>query len=265
MGRFDKDSLGNRMKRYEQAAESYLVPKEDVIIRLDGSHFHTITRRFKKPFDEVLMDTMQRTMFELCQDTQNTVFAYTQSDEITMVLKIKDIIKSEEYFDGKLNKILSITASKCSVYFNKYLQDNIILLKMQPDYYKERSDIQEYKKQMFNAYFDARAFNVPSFEIYNNLIWRQQDAIRNSIQMLAQANFSHKELQGKNLSALMDKLVIEKGINWNNLDIDKKRGACCYKKLNEEGKSEWYWDKKMLILSSEEGRKKYQGIFENKD
>lgn len=76
------------------------------------------------------------------------------------------------------------------------------------------------------ATFDARAFILPKEEVCNYFIWRQQDATRNSIQMVAQANFSHKELQGISCDELQDKLFKERNINWNDLPIDEKRGSC---------------------------------------
>ena len=49
-----KDSLGDRMKKYEGVSRNYLTRRVPVIIRLDGKAFHTFTKGFKKPFDEVL-------------------------------------------------------------------------------------------------------------------------------------------------------------------------------------------------------------------
>lgn len=77
--------------------------------------------------------------------------------------------------------------------------------------------------------FDARAFTVPIEEVNNCLLWRQQDATRNSIQALAQSLYPHKELQGINTKALQDKMFSEKGINWNDLPTKQKRGSCCRK------------------------------------
>ena len=77
--------------------------------------------------------------------------------------------------------------------------------------------------------FDARCFNIPKEEVTNNLYWRQLDATRNSIQMVGQANFSHRQLQGKSCNMIQDMLMTEKGINWNDLPIHQKRGSCCVK------------------------------------
>jgi tRNA(His) 5'-end guanylyltransferase len=86
---------------------------------------------------------------------------------------------------------------------------------------------------------------LPEYDVVNNIIWRQQDATRNSIASLAQANFSHRELQGKNTSQMMDMLVNEKGINWNDLPIYKKRGSSCYKDVHNK----WVLDLEMPIIT----------------
>ena len=57
------------------------------------------------------------------------------------------------------------------------------------------------------------------------LIWREKDAVKNSISMLAQSLFSHKQLQNLNSNQMQDKMFIEKGVNWNNLETCKKRGT----------------------------------------
>lgn len=79
------------------------------------------------------------------------------------------------------------------------------------------------------AMFDARCFNIPKEEVCNLIYWRQLDATRNSIQMVGQANFSHKELQGKSCNQIQDMLMLQKGINWNDFPAYKKRGSCCIK------------------------------------
>ena len=54
------DDLGTRMKTfYEQIPKTKLMRRTPVIIRIDGKAFHTFTRGFKRPFDEILIKTMQ--------------------------------------------------------------------------------------------------------------------------------------------------------------------------------------------------------------
>lgn len=113
------------------------------------------------------------------------------------------------------------------------------------------------------AMFDCRCFNIPKEEATNLIYWRQLDASRNSIQMVGQANFSHKELQNKSCNQIQDMLMEQKGINWNDLPIYQKRGSCCIKIKNQIDevmtneqqisieKSRWIIDKEIPIFKGD--------------
>ena len=107
--------------------------------------------------------------------------------------------------------------------------------------------VNQYTKKFFTADFDCRAFNVPKEDVCNCVIWRQKDAERNSVQMLAQSMYKHKELMGISCKQLQNKMLTEKDVNWNNLPTSCKRGTAC--KKNEEGK--WYIDYDMPILTED--------------
>lgn len=94
------------------------------------------------------------------------------------------------------------------------------------------------------AMFDSRVFNLSKDEVCNYFIWRQQDTTRNSVQMVGQANFSHKELQGVSVNKLQNKLLTERNINWNNIPTVQKRGTCIVKKNGE-----WVIDKEIPIFT----------------
>ena len=80
------------------------------------------------------------------------------------------------------------------------------------------------------AQFDSRVFTIPDpVEVFNYFHWRQQDASRNSVSMVAQAHFSHATLQGKSSSKMQDMLMLEKGVNWNDFPPGCKRGRCVVK------------------------------------
>ena len=227
------DDLGVRMKTfYEQIPKTKLMRRCPVAIRIDGKAFHTFTRGFQKPFDEVLIKSMQETMKYLCENIQGCVLGYTQSDEITLILVDYKKLTSSAWFDYEVQKICSIAASMATMAFNKFFRDNV------GDYLYENYDDQylaDYIKTLQNAVdkgamFDARCFNIPKEEVTNLVYWRQLDASRNSIQMVGQANFSHKELQNKSCNDIQDMLMIQKGINWNDLPTYQKRGSCCVKR-----------------------------------
>ena len=222
----DKTSIGDRMKGYENISRIYLPRRIPVIIRLDGKAFHSFTRGFDKPFDHVLMKAMQNTMKRLCEEIQGCVFGYTQSDEITLVLTDYATINTDAWFGYNVQKMASVAASMATVYFNNSWLFECNLL-------PESNDREFYFEQQGKAMFDARCFSIPKNEVCNCLIWRQQDATRNSVQAVGQAHFSQKELNGKSCNEIQDMLFTEKNINWGDLPTDCKRGATCYKSDEE--------------------------------
>ena len=240
-----RDELGKRMKTfYEEIPKTKLMRRVPVAIRIDGKALHTFTKGFQKPFDEVLIKSMQDTMKYLCENIQGCVLGYTQSDEITLILVDYKKLTSSAWFDYEVQKVCSIAASMATMAFNKYFSENINSecyvfddeLLDNGDFnpnYKNEYLIDLYtthiKASYKGAMFDARCFNIPKEEVANLIYWRQLDATRNSIQMVGQANFSHKELQNKSCNQIQDMLMTQKGINWNDLPIHQKIGSCCVK------------------------------------
>ena len=226
-----KNNLGNRMKSYyEESSKTKLLRRTPVIIRLDGCHFHTFTKTLNKPFDDVFMNVMQKTMLHLCENIQGCVLGYTQSDEITLVLKDYDNLNSNAWFDYEVQKLCSVTASMATLYFNKEFNNEIIL--------KDNSNIDlEYLNNLKKAYnlgatFDSRCFNIPKEEVTNCILWRQLDAERNSINSLAQSYFKQKEISGLKNKELISKLENDKNVIWENLSTPKKRGTCAIRNEN---------------------------------
>ena len=243
----NRDDLGTRMKTfYEQIPKTKLMRRCPVIIRIDGRAFHTWTRGFQRPFDEVLIKTMQETTKYLCENIQGCVLGYTQSDEITLVLIDYQRFETSAWFDYEIQKICSIAASMATMAFNKYFTKNVenFVQDCATDYETqglcgegtvEYELCKTYQKALDKgAMFDARVFNIPKEEVTNCVYWRQLDASRNSIQMVGQANFSHKELQNKSCNDIQDMLMTQKGINWNDLPIYQKRGTCVVKSYEKE-------------------------------
>ena len=235
------DELGKRMKEYyEQIPKTRLMRRTPVAIRLDGKTFHTFTKGFKKPFDEVMIKSMQETMKYLCEHIQGCVLGYTQSDEITLILVDYKNLDSCAWFDYEVQKLCSVSASMATVAFNKFFTVNIkkeiaeYRTSLVPQSIKAQERIKKYCNTLKQAsekgaMFDARVFNIPKEEVTNLIYWRQLDATRNSIQMVGQANFSHKELQNKSCNDIQNMLLTEKDINWNNFPTTMKRGSCCIK------------------------------------
>ena len=268
------DDLGTRMKEfYEQVPKTRLVRRMPVAIRIDGKAFHTFTRDFRKPFDHILIKTMQETTKYLCENIQGCVFGFTQSDEITLILIDYQKLTSSAWFDYEVQKICSISASMATMAFNKffkknaenYIQNCATDYEMDGLYGKGTPEYQLceiYQKAIEKgAIFDARCFNIPKEEVTNLIYWRQLDAIRNSIQMVGQANFSHNELQNKSCNMIQDMLHEQKGINWNDYPTVCKRGTAVIKdgssfytgsSLENRWHEGWKIDIEMPILKGED-------------
>lgn len=199
------------MKEYENVFRHHLIKKLPVIARIDGRAFHTYTRGCDKPFDMQIISNMWETAEHLCDVVDGAKIAFVQSDEISILILDTATIRTNAWFDYNIQKLVSIIASEATVAFNDY--DDTLHGKF--------------------ATFDCRVFNLPPDEVNNYFIWRQQDWTRNSVQMLAQANFSQKVLNGKNNSELQE-MLHNKGINWNDLPTYLKRGACIVKETFKE-------------------------------
>lgn len=269
----DTSDLANRMKDYEKRNRYYLQKRLPVIIRLDSRAGHTFTKGFKRPFDEIFMKSMQETAKYLCENIQGCQCAYIQSDEITLLLVDYEKLNTESWFDYRIDKIISISAAMATLAFNKYFTSNAEMYI--DDFYEawNHSDVEEkYVKVLKKAIkmglvFDSRVFNLPKEEVTNNFYWRQLDASRNSIQMVGQANFSHKELQHKSCNDIHDMLMTQKGINWNDLPTYQKRGSCvvrnkvvlecdevtekCMLRDQKQGENNWIIDKDIPIFKGD--------------
>lgn len=221
---------------YESRSRMHLYRRMPVIIRLDGKAFHTFTKGFDKPFDAYMMRAMQETAKYLCENIQGCVLAYTQSDEISLLLIDYETLDSDAWFDYRVDKIVSVSASMATLQFNRRFAE---LAK----------DDKKYAKALAaGALFDARAFNLPKEEVTNYFYSRQADATRNSIQMVAQYYFTHSELMGKDINMLQDMLLTQKDVNWNNCSVAQKRGSCCIR-----GEAGWQIDENIPIFK-ENGR-----------
>ncbi len=206
----DKTSLGDRMKRYEAVNRNFITPRTPTIIRVDGKAFHTFTKRFDFPFAQDFHDIMVLTAVALMVEVQCARVAYMQSDEISVLLNDWDTHESQQWFGGNLQKMTSISSAIATAVFNFEMV--------------RRFGPFEHWQNL--PKFDSRVFQLPKEEVNNYFVWRQQDASRNSVQMLGRSKFSHKELHGVNNSGIQDKLMAEHNINWNDLDTWKRRGMC---------------------------------------
>lgn len=227
----DKTSLGTRMKEsYENRSKQFLTRRVPTIIRLDGKSFHTYTKGLNRPFDEGLIEDIQETTKFLCANIQGCKFGYTQSDEINLVLTDYDSLTTDAWFDYNVQKMTSISASIATAKFNQ--------LRVRRLYDESNGTISPYTDSML-AFFDSRVFQISELEeVVNCLVWRQRDAEKNSVAMLAQSLYSHKELFKKN-GTEMQEMSFQKGQNWNDLHFSKKRGSFIVKTETDLNRSKW--------------------------
>jgi tRNA(His) guanylyltransferase len=200
-----RDALGERMKQqYELRARPMLPRRTWTVIRIDGRAFHSYTADLDRPFDQQLMDDLAATAEHLAREISGCRLAYAQSDEISLVLTDFATPTSQAWFDGNQQKIVSISASLATARFNELRPGRLAL-------------------------FDSRAFTIPDpVEVANYLVWRQQDATRNSVSMAGRARFDHTELHGLSTDEVQDKLWREHGVNWNDYPARFKRGTIVY-------------------------------------
>jgi len=199
------DEFGDRMKAYEKAYTSAHVPIDQILcVRIDGKGFSKFTKGFKKPFDDVLSSVMVSTMMNLVKETHASI-GYTQSDEITLIYTPKE--KASEYiFGGKVSKINSILASMATVHFNYGLDAHMDVDKP--------------------AFFDCRAWAVPDLtEASNVLLWRVQDARKNSISSLFRWTAGHKAMDGLDQLEMKALLKSDYFTDWNELPNEYKYGT----------------------------------------
>ena len=225
------DMLGNRMKEYERRNQYWLQRRTPVAIRVDMKAGHSFTEGFQRPFDKIFVKSIQETAKFMCENIQGAVLSFQQSDEITIILQDYKTLTTDAWFDYRTDKLCSIASSMATMAFNKFFTKNVNYFEMT---HEHDDTINEYCTTLVNAaekgaMFDARCFNIPKEEVCNLIYWRQLDATRNSIQMVGQANFSHKELQKKSCNMIQEMLFAEKGINWNDYPTHLKRGSCCIK------------------------------------
>lgn len=214
------DTFGDRCKHYEMAeAGRAATPGMPLLARLDGRAFHSFTRGLSRPFDERLSLCMIETTKFLI-DELHAQIGYTQSDEISLLWYVPLNGPAQYPFNGRYQKLASVLAGLASAKFIKELNDKL------PE------------KSSLTPCFDSRVWQVPTLQdALDVFIWREDDAIKNSISMAASAHFSDRQLHGKHSSEKREMLA-EKGIQWNDYPVYFKRGTYLQRQTSERTLSE---------------------------
>jgi len=205
--------FGDRMKLYEGVeAQRRCLPLLPICARLDGRAFHSFTKGLERPYDFGFMNLMFEVTKYLVAET-GACIGYTQSDEISLVF-YSDSLESQVFFDGRIQKMTSTLAAMCSVKFNREIARYL--------------PADKHDKM---PHFDCRVWTVPNkVEAANTILWRENDATKNSIAMAAQSVYSHKQLHKKHRDDMMD-MLMDKGINWNDYPAVFKRGAYAQRRV----------------------------------
>lgn len=200
------DDLGDRMKGYERReTDRVFLPYIPIYARIDGRCFSAFTRGMERPYDKSMSDAMIAVTKALVDKT-NAVCGYTQSDEISLAWWQEDP-KSEIFFTGKTQKMVSILASMATAEFL------IEAMTRWPEKVTSRPT------------FDCRVFQLPNLtEGANAFLWRERDAVKNAISMAARHYYSHKALHLKS-GAEMQEMLFQKGVNFNDYPAFFKRGT----------------------------------------
>lgn len=228
------DAISTRMKRYEHAFRSVLPQRLPIILRVDGKAFHTLLRHAERPFDGGVIACMNRAALALCEELQGAQIAYVQSDEISVFIHPYRRLQSQPVFDGEVQKLASISAAIAASTFS--------------------SGWSSLTNARQVAVFDGRVFVLPESDVCNYFVWRQQDATRNSIQMVARVHFSHAQCDNKNTSQLQEMLWQERKINWNDCETHHKRGRCVVRETYSVAETErhrWVIDDEPPIFTQD--------------
>lgn len=201
--------LDRKMRVFETAADQCVLPGLFVVARLDGRSFSRLTKevcQFEAPFDVRFRDFMVATTEALMNCGFRVLYAYTQSDEISLLLD-----RDEQLFGRKLRKYDSVLAGEASAHFSLQLG--------RP------------------ACFDCRISQLPTPELVIDYFrWRNEDAARNALSAwsywtLRKEGQSEQQAtqQLRGLSASqMNELLFQRGINFNELPNWQKRGTGLY-------------------------------------
>jgi tRNA(His) guanylyltransferase len=229
-----KDELGDRMKeQYENRTRFSLPRRTYAIIRLDGKAFHTYTRGLNKPFDKELYEDIDNAIIALMREVQGVQFAYTQSDEISLLLTDFALPTTSAWFDNNIQKMVSVAASIMTAEFNKLRikrLSGMLLHNYDPNYVTAVQRYDASVQDLTMAYFDGRTFTIPDrIEVMNYFIHRNQDCARNAVSMVAQSHFSNKQLHGMSTTDMIEMLRKEKDVEWLYYPNDLRFGRMIVK------------------------------------
>lgn len=219
------DESLEKFKSLERSFRTALPENSYAVIRVDGKGFSKYTSKMVKPFDPDFTKNMQETAKYLCENVDGALFAYTQSDEISVIISDLQSEKAQWWHGGQVQKIISVTAAYTTAKFNSLgTVDNQLPV------------------------FDGRVHSLDTLDdVLGYLQWRQADALKNSVGMLASHHFSHKFLDGVGTSKRRDHLI-DIGHPWEELPQEVKQGTFVSRYKSVEDIE--YFHKKEKVMKS---------------
>ena len=228
-------SFGDRMNSYENVSRAYLMRRVPTIIRMNINSSQSFTKDFMQPFNYLFNDCMVKTAKQLFENIQGCKLAYTQSDEINLLLTDYDRLNTQAWCGKNIQKMASVSASMATLYFNRVFEERTREL-----------DIDVYKNKINTAMFDSTIFTLPIEEVHNYFSWRQTKAIENSKLALGRTHFLHNELYGLSINKIVEKLMTEKDVNWNHLNTWCKYGTLISEKSDPNETPLFIQDKEFI-------------------
>nr|WP_291167714.1 tRNA(His) guanylyltransferase Thg1 family protein [Gimesia sp.] len=203
------DELDKKMRVFETAADYCVLPGLFMVARLDGRSFTRLTKevcQFEAPFDQCFRDLMVATTESLMTCGFRVLYAYTESDEISLLFSLED-----QLFGRKLRKYNSTLAAEASAKFSLLIGEV--------------------------ATFDCRISQLPSVELVVDYFrWRNEDAARNALSAYCywtlRKECLDEQAATKRLLGLSvrqkNELLFQYGINFNDVPNWQKRGIGMY-------------------------------------
>jgi len=233
--------LDNKMRVFETVSDQCVLPGIYMVARIDGRHFHTLTKesgKFEAPFDEKFRDLMIGTVEHLMKNSGfSFIYGYTESDEISLLFSL-----ATQDFGRKLRKLNSILAGEASAKFSLLFGDIGV--------------------------FDCRISQLPQKkDVIDYFRWRNEDACRNALNAWCYWTLrkegqdkkdATKAIEGVSI-ADKNELLFKRGINFNNLPLWQKKGVGLYwEKYDKNGA-----DRRRLKIDMELPQGDFYGEFIN--
>ncbi len=237
-------TIKDRISSYEEASNHKLLSKLPVIIQINGRSFSKITSLLDKPFCNKFSDCISSTMLQLCMEVEGAVFGYQFNDEIVIIARNDQSSDTVPWYDNKIQKIVSISASVATLHFSNLSHATDLNL-------------------MGDPIFLGSTYAVPTIlEAIHVLISKQHQNLQVAIHSASfyellkkyDKNTIKEMLSGLSMDEKVDLLSQECMIDFNDYPMAFRRGIACYrapKVVNDVVKHKWVINKDLPIFTQD--------------